>query len=168
MNRTSIMRRGALAAIAEVTAQSFSEGPLSGRGRRNVMTDVEIYGDALIVHVRGMDRLFSLKSCLEIPLSHVLGAVADPQIAGGHSRGLRAPGTHLPGVITAGTFYQEGDRVFWNVRDPEKAIVIRLEDERYARLVIEVEDPTSTVAAIEEAMDQRRGPGSPPDKGATK
>ena len=27
---------------------------------------------------------------------------------------------HLPGVITAGTFYQEGERVFWDVHDPER------------------------------------------------
>ena len=116
------------------------------------MTEVEITGDPLMVHIKGMDRLFSLKSRLEIPLSHVLGAVADLQIASGHRRGLRAPGTHLPGVITAGTFYQEGERVFWDVHDPEKAIVIRLEDERYAQLVIEVEDPPATAAAIEGAI----------------
>jgi hypothetical protein len=128
----------------------------SGRDRsreeERLVTEVEINGESLIVHVRGMDRLFSLKSRLEIPLSHVLGAVADPQVASGHRRGLRAPGTHLPGFITAGTFYQEGDRVFWDVHDPEQAIVIRLEDERYSRLVIEVEDPSSTAAAIEEAI----------------
>jgi len=41
--------------------------------------------------------------------------------------------------------------VFWDVHDPQKAIVIRLKDERYARLVIEVDDPPATVAAIEEA-----------------
>jgi hypothetical protein len=116
------------------------------------MTEVEITGDALLVHVKGMDRLWSLKSRLEIPLSHVLGAEADPHIAREHRKGLRAHGTHLPGVITAGTFYQEGDRVFWDVHDPEKAIVIRLEDERYAQLVIEVEDPPATAAAIEGAI----------------
>ena len=116
------------------------------------MTEVEITGDALVVHVKGMDRLFSLKSRLEIPLPHVLGAEVDPDVAQGWRKGLRAPGTHLPGVITAGTFYQEGDRIFWDVHDPEKTIVIRLEDERYARLVIEVEDPPATAAAIEGAI----------------
>ncbi len=38
------------------------------------------------------------------------------------------------------------------MHDPEKTIVIRLADERYARLVIEVEDPPATVTAIEEAV----------------
>ena len=60
----------------------------------------------------------------------------------------------MPGVITAGTFYQEGERVFWDVHDPEKTVVIRLKDERYARLVIEVEDPLATVAAIQEALGE--------------
>ena len=72
------------------------------------MTEVELTRDTLIVHVRGMDRLWSLKSRLEIPLPHVLGAEVDPDVAQGWRKGLRAPGTHLPGVITAGTFYQEG------------------------------------------------------------
>src|SRR5215211_337103 len=122
------------------------------RRRGDVLTEVELTGDALIVHVKGIDRLWSLKSRLEIPLAHVLDAEADTQVARDWQKGLRVPGTQLPGVITAGTFFQDGDRVFWDVRDPEKTVVIRLEDERYARLVIEVEDPPSTVAAIEEAV----------------
>jgi hypothetical protein len=116
------------------------------------LTEVELTRDTLIVHVRGMDRLWSLRSRLEIPLSHVLNAEADSQVAREWQKGLRAPGTHVPGVITAGTFFQDGDRVFWDVRDPEKTVVIRLEDERYARLVIEVDDPPATVAAIEGAI----------------
>jgi hypothetical protein len=120
--------------------------------RRDAMTEVELTKESLIVHVQGMDRLWALKSRLEIPLSHVRDAEMDPQVAREWRKGLRAPGTHVPGVITAGTFFQDGDRVFWDVHDPEKTVVIRLEDERYARLVIEVEDPSATAAAIEEAI----------------
>ena len=45
------------------------------------MAEVEIAQDALIVHVEGMDRLFALRSRLEVPLSHVEGAEADPEEA---------------------------------------------------------------------------------------
>ena len=45
------------------------------------MTEIELTRDALIVHVRGMDRLWALKSRLEIPLSHVVGAEVNPEIA---------------------------------------------------------------------------------------
>ena len=117
------------------------------------MAEVELARDALIVHVRGMDRLWALKSRLEIPLAHVVNAEADPELARGW-RGIRSVGTQVPGVITAGTFHQEGERVFWDVHDPEKTVVIRLKDERYSRLVIEVEDPPTTVAAIRERLDE--------------
>ena len=118
------------------------------------MAEVELDEDTLSIHVMGMDRLWALRSRLEIPLSHVSGAEADPEVAGRWWQGIRSGGTQVPGVITAGTFHQEGERVFWDVHDPEKAIVIRLRDERYARLVIEVEDPPATVAAIKEALGQ--------------
>jgi hypothetical protein len=118
------------------------------------VAEVELAEDTLSIHVRGMDRLWALRSLLEIPLSHVAGAEADPGAARGWWEGIRSGGTHVPGVITAGTFHQEGERVFWDVHDPEKAVMIRLRDERYARLVIEVEDPATTVAAIREAIGQ--------------
>jgi len=116
------------------------------------VTEVELTLDALVVHVQGMDQLWALKSRLEIPLSHVVGAEFNPETAREWRKGIRAPGTHVPGVITAGTFYQEGERVFWDVHDPEKTVVIHREDERYARLVIEVEDPPATAAAIQRAL----------------
>src|SRR5215204_7715352 len=118
------------------------------------MAEVELAEDTLVIHVLGMDRLWALRSRLEIPLSHVSGAEAAAEVARRWWQGLRSGGTHVPGVITAGTFHQEGERVFWDVHDPEKAIVIRLRDERYERLVIEVEDPSATVAAIREALGQ--------------
>jgi hypothetical protein len=118
------------------------------------VAEVELAEDTLSIHVLGMDRLWALRSHLEIPLSHVSGAEADPEVARKWWQGIRSGGTHMPGVITAGTFYQEGERVFWDVHDPEKTVVIRLKDERYARLVIEVEDPPATVAAIHEALGE--------------
>ncbi len=120
------------------------------------MAEVEITQNALIVHVRGMDRLWALKSRLEIPLSHVVGAQVDPEVAQGWHTGIRGPGTHVPGVITAGTFYQEGERVFWDVHDAERSVVIQLRDERYARLVIEVDDPAATAAALQGALPNKR------------
>ncbi|MEU4532421.1 hypothetical protein AB0F49_29735 [Micromonospora ureilytica] len=115
------------------------------------MANVLIDGDDLVVQIEGMDRLWSLKSRMVIPLANVRGATADPGIAA-EPKGLRAPGTSLPGVITAGTFHQDGERVFWNIRDGARAVVIELADEHYARLVVEVADPAATVALIEQAV----------------
>ena len=115
------------------------------------MAEVELAQDALIVYVEGMDRLFTLRSRLEVPLSHVEGAEADPEEARRRWHGIMERGVWVPGPITTGTYYREGELVFWDVHDPEKTVVIRLRDERYARLVIEVEDPEATVARVNEA-----------------
>ncbi len=113
--------------------------------------DVRIDGDNLVIDVQGLDKLWALKSRLEIPLTNVAGATADPGV-GREPKGLRLPGTHVPGVITAGTFQLDGEKVFWDVRNPDRAVVIALRDQTYARLVIEVEDPRATVDLVEHAI----------------
>src|SRR5574341_2061674 len=100
------------------------------------MVRITIENDKLVFEVQGLDKLWSLQSRLEVSRSNIRGVRADPTIARGWWKGLRMPGTHLPGAITAGTFYQKGKRVFWDVKDPEKTIVIDLADDRYDELII--------------------------------
>jgi hypothetical protein len=80
------------------------------------MVDLAVSGDNPVLHVRGADKLWALKSSLEIPSAHIAEIRADPAIAQGWWHGLRMPGTNIPGVLTAGTFYQDGRRVFWGRR----------------------------------------------------
>lgn len=115
------------------------------------MATISINGRELTIDVEGLDKLWTLKSRLTIPLAHVRGATADPSITT-EPKGWRGPGTHLPGVIVAGTFRQDGQRIFWDVHDKAKAIVIELKDDAYQRLVIEVDDPPATVELIERAI----------------
>lgn len=115
------------------------------------MARIEIDGDDLVVTIEGLDRLWALKSRLTVPLTNVRGATVDPGVVK-ERKGIRAPGAHLPGVITAGTFHRDGERVFWDVHDATKAVVIELADERYARLIIEVDDPRAAVALVENAL----------------
>lgn len=67
------------------------------------------------------------------------------------------PGTNVPGVITAGTFYQDGKRIFWDVHRPENTVVIELKDERYNELIVEVADPEDAVKIVKSAL----GRGAP-------
>ena len=113
------------------------------------MVDLSIANGNLELHVRGADKLWAFKSSLEIPLAHIAGVRSDPTIAEGWWKGIRLPGTNLPGVITAGTFYQHGKRVFWDVHNPDNTIVIELHDERYGELIVEVADPAASVQMIQ-------------------
>jgi hypothetical protein len=119
-----------------------------------VTAKVELRHDELVVKVEGADKIWALKSELRIPLEHVVGAEIDEAEASNWFHGVRFPGTSLPGVITAGTFYWHGERVFWDVHHPENAVAIKLRDERYQRLVVEPEDPGATIEAINAAVHQ--------------
>ena len=116
------------------------------------MVDLSISGGNLVLHVRGADELWGLKRSLEIPLAHISEIRADPAIAHGWWHGLRFPGTNIPGVLTAGTFYQDGKRVFWDVHNPDNTIVIELKDERYNELIVEVPDPRAAVELVKAAL----------------
>ncbi len=123
---------------------------------RNTMTCIEMDADTLTVLVQGVDKLWAFKSELRIPLAHVSGVALAEAEARQWWLGIRAPGTHLPGVISAGTFYAREGRVFWDVHAPERAIAILLHDDQYAKLVIEVEDPAREMIRIEGALKVRK------------
>jgi len=116
------------------------------------MVTLAIEDRNLTLHVEGLDQLWALRSKLTIPLAHISGAHADPEIAHAWWKGFKLAGTNIPGVIAAGTFYQHGDSVFWDVHHPERTIVIELHDEHYARLVVEVAEPVAAVGMIQDAV----------------
>ena len=116
------------------------------------MVDLSISGGNLLLHVRGADKLWAFKSSLEIPLAHVAEVRADPAIAHAWWHGIRMPGTSIPGVLTAGTFYHDGKRVFGDVHNPDQTVVIELKDERYNELIVEVADPKAAVELVKAAL----------------
>ena len=116
------------------------------------MMSVVVEGDRVRFEVEGWDKLWALKSRLEIPLAHIQSVRADPEPARGWWHGLRLPGTQIPGLLTAGSFYQHGGFVFYDVHDPERTVVIELDHEHYQRLVIEVESPDDVVARLRSAI----------------
>ena len=95
----------------------------------------------MVVDVRGRDKILTFLSRLRIPLKHVVGAQADPEIERTLWRGWRVPGMHVPGV----RFFDVHGR-------PDKTIVIHLKDETYDRLIVEVPNPTEVVAKINDAI----------------
>ena len=116
------------------------------------MVEVTVRDEVATCEVEGVDKLWALKSCLKIPLAHIRDVRLDAEAARGWWHGLRTLGTNLPGVITAGTFYQHGKRIFWDVHDPERVIVIALNDERYDELIIEVADPVAVISLLKTSM----------------
>jgi hypothetical protein len=116
------------------------------------MVNVTVLGDTVVFEVEGLDRVFALRSRVEIPLTHITGAEFDPALVGQWWHGWKLLGTDVPGLFAAGTFHYHGELVFWDVHDPNGAVTISLNDERYKKLIIEVEDPSDVVRRIRAAL----------------
>ncbi len=118
------------------------------------MVDVEIVDDVVRFTVRGMHKVWALKSQLEIPVKEIESVeIPEPELARGWWKGLRMPGTHVPGLIIAGTFYQKGKRIFWDVTDPDSVVQFLMKKGgEYDELIVEVEDPEEVVERVSEAL----------------
>lgn len=121
------------------------------------MVEISISDDDAIFEVEGWHKLWSLRSRLKIPLAHINSVYADPNPAMGWFDGLKVAGTGLPNMFRAGIFYQDGDFVFWDVSDPQKTIVIDLNDEHFGKLIVEVADPAAATSLLSRAISRGRG-----------
>jgi hypothetical protein len=112
------------------------------------MVSIKQEGDTVIFNVEGWHKLWALRSEIRIPRAHILGARRDPEAV--HDLGWRMPGTHIPGLVKAGTFYlfnsPDHKPTFFDVQRARNVVVLDLADERYNRLVIEVADPEAVLA----------------------
>lgn len=115
------------------------------------MVTVSVENSNLVMRVSGFSKLLTFKNEISVPIKHVRGITADPG-AFDMPRGIRSPGISVPGVVYAGTFYHEGDKVFWDVHNPAKTVVIELEGEDFKRFIVEVEDPLQVVKTLERSI----------------
>lgn len=121
------------------------------------MVTVGVESDKAVFEVETRHKLWALKNRIEVPLAHIkqVNAIPDPPM--GWFDGLNMMGTDLPHVFRAGTFWLHGSWAFFDVRHPEKAIEIELENEHYARLIVEVDDPEAVVRMLRDRLGQAHG-----------
>ncbi len=124
-----------------------------------VCNTLEVRGKTLVVNVNKRDKWSTYTPTVTIPLEHVLGAEADPEIERTMWRAW-AFGQHswwrsqIFGTDGEYCVPDPGVR-FYNPRHScaHKAVVIRLRDEDCERLVVEVEDPAGAVERINRAVE---------------
>ena len=135
---------------------SATQAPAKGI---EVCNTLEVRGKTLVVNVNKRDKWSTYTPTVEIPLEHVLGAEADPEIERTMWRAW-AFGRH--GWWRSQIFGTDGEYLlpdpgvrFYNPRHScaDKAVVVRLRDEDYERLVVEVEDPEGAVERINRAVE---------------
>jgi len=110
--------------------------------------------DRLLVRPVGLVRLWALSKGIDVPVTAVADVGVSPRK--GLVKGWRAPGTHLPGVMTAGTFRSHGDKDLWMAGRAKEVLVIELIDQPYRHVIVQVEDPHAAVEALRAAMHRER------------
>ncbi len=111
------------------------------------MVTIEKQADNFVFEVKGLHKLWALKSQITIPKENIITAYPNTENLN-WIMGLRMPGTHIPGLITAGTYILKDGTIFCDVSDYKKSIVVELKDEYYKRLVIEVEDVEAAINTL--------------------
>jgi hypothetical protein len=126
------------------------------------MSTISLEGDRLVVTLDGWRQLAALRSRLEVPLAHVTGVRHDPGLTLGWFERFKLIGGYWPGQFAVGTFLDDGEVVFYDVRDAARSVVIELRDERYARLIVDAPDPDDLTRRIRARMG---GPADPASAG---
>lgn len=102
------------------------------------MNTVTITEEEVKIEVEGLDKLWSFKGKLTIPRSSISKVYIRPKEL--KPPWLRAPGTYLPKLIAAGTYYGSERKEFWNTHFGEHCMVFDLNDFDYTRVVVDVND----------------------------
>ena len=115
------------------------------------MARFAVEGSTLVLRLSGLERLgaFILRDP-SAPLS-AIRSVRVSENPWSELRGLRVPGTGLPGVIMLGTLRGHAGRDFAAVYRHRRAVVVDIEGGLYGRLIASVDDPERVAAAIREA-----------------
>ena len=119
------------------------------------MVELTFGPDSVTFLLRGWSRFWALRSSVVVPLSAIRAVSRAPAgIGRGWWKGWRMPGTHVPGVIVAGSYYRDGAWTFWDVRGSgEWAIVVELaQGAPFDRLVVEVHEPEAEIARLRAAV----------------
>jgi hypothetical protein len=119
------------------------------------MARVVIMDDQLVVNMQGVRKVAALKSEFSVPLRNVKSVALNTEAWDESPKfGQKRMGADLYGFYFGGTFRQEGDKVFYDLKRKEDAIVIELCDieEDFSRLIIGVDNPEEIVKLIESAL----------------
>ncbi|AFY92321.1 hypothetical protein [Chamaesiphon minutus] len=110
----------------------------------------------LTIELEWYEQLWAvtLERQMHIPLSRIDRATTEePQ---SNWAEIRAPGTFLPGVIKAGTYYTKRGKEFWYVTSDRDYLTLELHDEPYRRIVITIPDNIVWAERIDRSLTELR------------
>src|SRR3984885_1462400 len=112
------------------------------------MASLIVEGADLVVKMSDLEKVEAVHVDIHVALAavHDVRAVDDawPEL-----RGIRAPGTGIPGVIAVGTRRGSFGKDFAVVHGRERAIVVELDGASYSRLILTTPDADNVAADVQ-------------------
>lgn len=103
----------------------------------------------LIIDLEWYEQLwaFTLTKTFAIPLHHIEQVTTTPPQTSW--KDLRAPGTALPGVIRAGTYYTPRGKEFWYATRDGQFLTLELSQEPYRRMIFTTPESNNWATQIQ-------------------
>lgn len=123
------------------------------KGRFRLGHTVKVEGNRLVIEFTGLEQLAVLGRKLEVDPCDIDGVIDD--VGGWEGLAgllrLKVAGIGLPGHLVEGRYLlKEGGEAIVSVRDPSRAVRIKLRRGPYREVIMDFEDKQSAVGLIEE------------------
>ena len=113
------------------------------------MAKVTVENGQLVINIEGLRKVGTLKNKLLIPLENVEWAMIDLEAWKNTPKPFqKIAGTDSYGIYFGGTFKQNGKKLFYDLGKKDFAVVIKLKNAKYDRLIIGVDEPEKIVDLI--------------------
>lgn len=104
--------------------------------------------EGIRLRLRGAEQAFALRAKVEIPAESITSIRFDEVFNDWRRWEIRVPGTSLPGVLLAGSYWTEEGWDFMYIKRPhgmfkpfaENVLVIETSQSRYARILVTVDN----------------------------
>jgi hypothetical protein len=113
------------------------------------MARLLIEGGNLHLSLSGWEQLGSLHADIRVPLRHIV-TVETTDKPWRLLRGIRAPGTGMPGVIMLGTMRWRGKKDFCAIYKRRPVVVVNLRNVTFARLIVTCDQPEQIAKRLSE------------------
>jgi hypothetical protein len=114
------------------------------------VAQLTVAGDVVTLALTVVERFEGFRGNITAPLTSVTAVRASTDLWS-ELRGLRAPGTGIPGVIAVGTRRGSFGRDFAVVHGKGPGVVVEFDGQSFGRWVVTADDPDAVVASLSTA-----------------
>jgi hypothetical protein len=108
--------------------------------------NIVIDENVLRIELSSLERILTFHGSFKIPISQI-GEISTDLLPPTWKE-IRAPGTAIPGLTKAGTYYTSRGKEFWTLKKNDNPIRIELKNNKLKRLILGINDPEKRASII--------------------